>query len=358
MSYSAVKKYFIFLSGLLILLSSAGCREKTDLSKSGENIVCYAAAYNSGIYKSDNGGISWYPLLEDQEDIYFYSKKLFESPYSKRLYVTTTGAGLFSIDMEKGALNRVGDFKDENVSSVVFKEASNRQPAELEIYLGIKEKGVFKSLFGTDNWEPANDGLTYRDVNVIFRNSGALLAGTINGIFRLDEKAEKWIDTSEGIIKKNIISISATPDGGTIFAGSGAYAVQKGFFQDIPSLYKSVDNGRTWENAGSGLPEGLLVYSITVNPLKPERIYLGTSHGVYRSTDGGNKWSGMEDGLPEEFRVMNIMIAHTSENKDLVYAAGANGLFMALDEDNPNWISRSYGIERTYISDILLQTDY
>lgn len=357
MIHNATIKYFIILSGVLLLLSVAGCREKTDLSKSGEDIVCYAASFNGGVYISDNGGISWYPLLEDQEDIYFYFKKMFASPDSKRLYIATTGGGLFFIDMEKGVLDKVDAFKDEDVRSIVFRNTRNGEGAGLEIYVAKKETGIHKGTAETDTWEPVNDGLTYRDVNVIYENSGSLLAGTINGLFRLDEKSKKWVDISEGIEKKNIISISATPDGGTIFLGTGAYQIKKGFFQDIPSLYRSTDNGETWEQAGKGLPDDVLIFSITVNPLKPERIYLGTSDGVYRSTDGGSKWSGMDEGLPEEFRALNIMIAHTTESEDLVYVVGANGLYMALDEDNPIWTSRSYGIEKTYISDILLKTD-
>lgn len=357
MTHTPILKNLVILLSMSLLLSAVGCREKTDLSTLGNNITCYAAAYSKGVYKSDNGGISWYPLLEDQEDIYFFSKKLFTSPDPQRLYVTTTGGGIFFIDMEKGVLNSVNEFKDEDVRTVVFGEVSKGQMNDFEILVGKKETGINRGLEGEDNWEPFNNGLTYRDVNVLFQNAGDLFVGTINGVFRWDNASNMWLDTSEGIENKNIITLSADPDEKTIYAGAGAYQYSKGIFQSISSFYKSVDNGRTWEESGEGLPDGVLVFSIAVNPIKQERVYLGTSEGIYRSTNSGGKWSRMDDGIPDKFQALDIIIVHISDDKDLVYSAGANGVFMALDDKNLEWVSRSYGLEKTYISSILLQTE-
>jgi photosystem II stability/assembly factor-like uncharacterized protein len=338
------------------MFSATGC-SKTDLSTLGNNIVCYAAAYNNGVYKSDNGGISWYPLASDQEDIYFYSKKLFMSQDAKKLYVATTGAGLFYIDMEKGVLNKVSGFKDEDVRSVVFKKASDGQGTGLDIVVGKKETGIFKSVEGTTIWEPFNNGLTYRDINVLYKRADNLYAGTTNGLFKWDEAAKTWVDISQGIKNKNIIAINSDPEGKAIYVGAGAYQNAKGRFQDIPSLYKSTDNGKSWEDSDKGLPDGILVFSVALNPQKSERIYLGTSDGIYRSTDSGKEWSKMKNGLPKELKVLDIRIAQISADNDLVYAAGDQGLFMALDEPDPVWISRSYGLDKTVISSIVLQSN-
>lgn len=357
MRYINILKKIIILLNLSLLLFTISCKEKMDLSTIGNNIVCYSTTYNKGVYKSDNGGISWYPLLEDQEDIYLYSKKLFIGPDSKRLYITTTGGGLFFIDIEKGILNRVDEFKDEDVRSMVFRKVSDGQGTGLEIFVAKKETGIYKTVSGADSWEPFNNGLTYRDVNVLYNNKGKLFAGTIKGIFRWDDASGMWQDISKSIMNNNIISIGANPEGRIIYAGTGVYQYSKGRFQSIPSLYKSTDNGSTWEPSDKGLPDGVLVFSITVNPLKPERIYLGTSEGIYRSTDSGMKWSKTDDALPEKLLILDIDITRISDNKDLVYAAGAYGLFMAVDDKNQEWTSRSYGLDKTYISSILLQNE-
>jgi hypothetical protein len=342
---------FLLISGLLILLVS-GC-SKPDLSTEGKNLVCYAATYSKGVYKSDNGGISWYPLSEGQDDIYLYSKKLFLSPDGKRIYVTTTGGGLFFIDMEKGALNNVTGSRDEDVRSVAFLRTSGGQTNVYEIFVGKRDTGVYKSDELASIWETANKGLTYRDVNVLFNGTGSLFAGTNNGIFKWDNSSKSWSDTSAGIENRNIFSIGAGSDGKTIYAGAGAFQDKKGRFKTIQSLYKSMDDGRTWQISDKGLPNDIMVFSIAVNAQRPERVYLGTSEGVYRSIDSGSKWSRICEGLPKKFRVLDIKVMRQTNNKDLVYAAGVNGLYMAPDEESIQWVSRSYGLDNTYVSCLL-----
>jgi hypothetical protein len=356
MSFSTKLKYWFFLSGSLVVAFTAGC-SKPDLSTVGKNIVCYAAIYSKGVYKSDNGGISWYPLTPDQDDLYLYSKKLIMSPDSKGLYVATTGGGLFFVDIEKGMLKTIGGFKDEDVRSVVLRKMASGQGTGFEVIVGKRETGVYKSIEGTSSWEPINKGLTYHDVNALFDGAGNLFAGTVKGLFRWDESSKSWVDTSAGIENKNIFSVAASPDGKTMYSGAGAYQDKKGRFKTIPSVYKSMDNGNTWNSSGKGLPNGVIVFSIAVNPQRPERIYLGTSEGVYRSINGGDKWSKTNAGLPKEFRALDIKIARFSGDKDLVYAAGVNGLYVTLDDNNTTWTNRGYGLENTYVSSILIQSN-
>jgi hypothetical protein len=347
----------IMMLSIPLMLSATGC-SRTDLSASGNNIICYAAIYNKGVYKSENGGISWYPLTTDQDEISFYSKKLIMSPDGKRLYIATTGAGLFFVDTEKGVLNRLNGFKDEDIRSMAFKKTPDGQHAgSSEFFVGKKETGIYKSLEGTNVWEPCNKGLTYRDVNMLFTSAGNLFAGTINGLFKWDETSKKWLDVSAGVKNKNIFAIDSDSQGKTLYAGAGAYQNAKGRFESVDSLYKSSDYGTSWEASCKGLPDDVLIFSVAVNPRKPERIYLGTSEGIYRSIDSGKKWSKTDDGLPDKLQILDIRIAPAAGSEDLVFAGGANGLFMALDNEKPEWVSRSYGLEQTFVSSILLQTN-
>jgi|GEM_PF-3071529 len=349
-------KNFIIILCLSLLLSAAGCSKTQDLSPPGNNITCYAAAYNKGVYKSDNSGISWYPMISEQEDISFYSKRLFLSPDAKSIYVATSGNGLFSIDMGKGILSTVNNFKDDDVRSIVFKEAPDGQAAGIEIYAAIKDTGINRKASGRDTWDPFNNGLTYRDVNVLFKGPGSIFAGTVNGVFKLDDASGIWKDSSEGMKNRNITAINSDPGGNPIYTGSGAYQSSKGRFENIPCLYKSADRGRTWAASDKGIPDGTLVFCIAVNPARPERIYVGTNRGIYRSVDGGGKWSKTAEGLPDNFIGLDIKITGISGGKELVYAAGVNGLYMTLDDKSQGWTSRSYGLDQTYISSILLMT--
>jgi hypothetical protein len=352
---SKLKRCLIILVSLLIA-STIGCDKKQDLSVGG-SLVCYTAIYSKGVYKSDNGGISWYPLVASQDELYLYSKKLAMSPDSKKLFVCTSGGGLFFIDTEKGILNTMDGFKDEDVRSIVFRKTAIGQGTGFETIVGKGETGIYKSIEGTGAWEQLNKGLTYRDVNVLAECGSSLFAGTVQGIFRWDENSKSWLDVSAGIENKNIFAITASADGKTIYAGAGVYQDKKGRFKTISSVYKSMNNGNTWEASSNGLPNDILVFSIAVNHQKPERIYLGTSEGVYRSTDSGTRWFKTGDGLTRDFRALDVKIARLSGDEDLIYAAGMNGLFMAIDDKNPAWTSRSYGLENTYVSSILVQNN-
>jgi len=343
----------LILISLISLLLLIGC-QKTDLSEIGRDVTCYAAAYSKGAYRSDNGGTSWYLLDPEHEDLNLYFKKLFLSPDKGLLYVTTTGAGLFIMDTGKGSLDNVTQFKNDSVRAVAFKNISGAGTENPEILAGMDSRGIFIMRDGSGNWEEFNKGLGYRDVNTLLKGVDTLYAGTIKGLFGFDERSGTWTDISGEIKNRNIITIDTGPDGDTIYAGAGVYQDEKGIFENIPSLYKSTDKGKTWKASDRGLPDNTLVYAIAVNPKKPERIYLGSSEGVFRSTNSGKRWSRLTKGLPDEFKVFDVKIIHTSDDKDLVYAAGSKGIYMALDEKRARWIERSYGLEKTNITSIVL----
>ena len=112
-----MKKIFYLLPALFLLISA--CHNSENI-KTDYNITCYTATYGEGIYKSDNGGMSWYPMKMDQEHIHLYFKRLFLNPDKDTLYVATTGAGLFTIDLKKNMLHSIEQYKGQNVRTVAF----------------------------------------------------------------------------------------------------------------------------------------------------------------------------------------------------------------------------------------------
>jgi hypothetical protein len=334
---------FCLLPAFFLLFFS--CQE-ADIPASDNNVICYTATYGEGIYKSDNGGRSWYPMKMNQEDIYLYFKRLFLDSEKDTLYVATTGAGLFSIDLKNDAIQRIDQYKGENVRSVAFvKNMGDGKPATV---IGVFSEGISKVEEGQKNY--LNTGLTYRDVNTIITCGKDTFAGTVKDIFRWDNTKKFWESASIGVKNKNIISMAATPKGDALFAGSGGLLDAKGLLESVPCMYMSRDNGKTWEGWDDGMPGGTLVYSIAINSKRPERIYAGTSEGIYMSDDGGDDWDKTDGGLPNDFRVFDIKIKNLAEGKDLVYAAGSKGVFMAVDSDDPEWINKDYGLPKTNIT--------
>jgi uncharacterized protein (TIGR03382 family) len=62
-------------------------------------------------------------------------------------------------------------------------------------------------------------------------------------------------------------------------------------------LWKSLDWGRTWQTADSGLPP-LPVWKVRSDPGAAWVLWAGTDVGVYRSGDAGRSWSRFGSGLP------------------------------------------------------------
>ena len=61
-----------------------------------------------------------------------------------------------------------------------------------------------------------------------------------------------------------------------------------------PPLLISDDEGRTWEEAGGGLPAGA---AVAIDPGSPDRMLYASESRLYVSEDGGRFWRGLEPEL-------------------------------------------------------------
>ena len=68
----------------------------------------------------------------------------------------------------------------------------------------------------------------------------------------------------------------------------------------VPGAELSADAGRTWREAGGGLPAGR---AIAIADDDPDRMLYAAAHRLYVSTDGGRFWRSIEPELPEIIRV-------------------------------------------------------
>ena len=148
---------------ILIVFASISCQKQDLALPKNYPIVCYVAAYNKGIYKSDNGGISWFPINTDQKKIHAYFKRIFNDPSQKDLlYIATTGAGLFTLNLQTEIFNKVSQFHAENVMSVAFRSSPFNQLNSKEIFVGLDNKGVYYSSDPFKAWQPYNTGYYFR----------------------------------------------------------------------------------------------------------------------------------------------------------------------------------------------------
>jgi len=76
-----------------------------------------------------------------------------------------------------------------------------------------------------------------------------------------------------------------------------AYAIQA----NGSNIYKTTDAGNTgwYQIPTSGLPSGVVINTMFVNPYNTNEIYVGTrGFGVFKTVLGGGLWSRWENGMP------------------------------------------------------------
>ncbi len=79
-----------------------------------------------------------------------------------------------------------------------------------------------------------------------------------------------------------------------------AYAsVDRHQLQDFaPYIYRTRDQGRTWQRITTGLPDGVYVHVIKEDTLRRGLLFAGTERGAFVSFDDGDHWQPLQRNLP------------------------------------------------------------
>lgn len=85
-------------------------------------------------------------------------------------------------------------------------------------------------------------------------------------------------------------------------------------------LFRTTTAGGTWEAVGDGLPN-IPASTVAIDPLNPDRIFVGTDVGVYESVDGGDTFYAFSTGLPTGLVVTDLEI----DDDPYVLTAGTFG---------------------------------
>lgn len=199
------------------------------------------------------------------------------------------------------------------------------------VYLGSALAGVWRSLDGGATWQPVGTGVGSPAVGALAADPlrpGRVYAGTgeANLAFR------QWVVSGDR----------------PLLGDRGA------------GLLKSDDGGETWELRGVEEFTGAAFAELAVSPHHPEHLLAATTRGLFRSRDEGRSWQRLEEGLPEEPpEGMATSVAFHPGDPRVAYAAfWARGVFRTtdLDSDRPHWRALEEGFPRSSLSRIGLAT--
>lgn len=181
-------------------------------------------------------------------------------------------------------------------------------------------------------------------INSFFEIGNSLMIGTENGVYRLSSDGMNWVSASVGLPEKlsvrgftthgnslfiqtdkgffiskdqgNNWSVVNVPTGVTNLGSNGA--ILFGYWREpTPILYRSINNGETWEVATDKLPSIYFIY-VTGNDLFVLQSNFASQHGFLRSRDNGQNWTAIR--LPQFEYNLSITI-----NNGFLYVAGTQG---------------------------------
>ncbi len=172
--------------------------------------------------------------------------------------------------------------------------------------------GAYKSTDNGQTWTVigASSGLTETHVSGLgFHPSDGNIVylGTENGIFRSQNGGIQFTKVLDSGYITDIECAPSNPQ--TVYA---SYHSQ--YNSADGQIYKSTDNGLTWQRQSSDLPAGIHILKIEIHPLHTDTLYILTGSGrwacgparVFRSTDGGTHWSDITASLGQEILDMAV----------------------------------------------------
>jgi hypothetical protein len=118
------------------------------------------------------------------------------------------------------------------------------------------------------------------------------LVRTVDGVFEVDLEEEVVLGSSADEVEPQDVPLSLPLVVAAAAAGSTVIAV----VDRRPPLAVSNDAGRTWREAGGGLPPGR---AIAISEDDPDHIVYAARNRLYESTNGGVFWRALAPELPE-----------------------------------------------------------
>ncbi len=121
---------------------------------------------------------------------------------------------------------------------------------------------------------------------------------TGGGVWKSVDGANTWKPVFDHEGSATIGSLAVAPsDPNVIYVGTGEGCI-RGDAAEGDGVYKSIDGGATWKNAG--LKDTRAIGKLIVNPKNPDIVFVAAlghvfgpnpDRGVFRTTDGGKTWS-------------------------------------------------------------------
>ena len=266
---------------------------------------------------------------------------------------------------------------------------------------------VYRSTDGGANWTNLNDGNLgansgqVKSLAVVPGNPDTLYLGAANGVFFSADRGASWTDATAGLPFTATAGVNIAAGGQRIYAptlGAGVFTgeidstthaltwdplshltaeIYHMLLSVDPSesdtiyasaypggVFKSIDGGVTWVECNFGMasfeiedPRRQGYYAFAVSPSDPQTLYLGLyGVGIYKSSDGAGTWQPA-NGSAMTMRGLGITaLAVDPLDSDTVYVATEDGVYRTTDGAG-TWSDFSDGLISRDIRVLILAGD-
>ncbi len=266
--------------------------------------ICFAARH-SGLYRSDDGSLTWqnaYASLELEAPLITAAVALSPNFAADRsVFAGVPGGILRSVDGGQSwhiaSLPSPPPFVSTLVVSPNFAHDGT-------LLAGTMEDGVFRSADRGSHWSAWNFGLL--DLNVLcmaispdFADDETLFVGAESGIFRSTNGGRAWREVNFPPDFAPVLSLALSPgyaSDGVLFAGT-----------ESCGLFHSSDRGHTWTRLGGDVMTDA-VNAVILSPQFPHKpdILVLLGEALLISRDGGRHWSDWKAGLSIEQGMVSV----------------------------------------------------
>jgi photosystem II stability/assembly factor-like uncharacterized protein len=301
-----------------------------------KNGMVYAGAAGDGFYRSTDGGQTFEPW-----------GKGMAAGWTERLYAPASGTDPVFAQMSVGFFRMDGP---ETWTEIRAPFSAGKPAKTVGIVFDRDSPRKTYACDGSRWWRSDDAGRTWSKVEVKgpsmkdmlkgklaepqFRSlvqdpadSKTFYSGSWSGrepgtaVFKTVDGGKTWQPAGTGITSSSVTLLrSAAP--GTVFGAGGK-----------EGLFRTTDGGKSWSLVRPGE-----IQDLAVDPGHPERVFAATGEGLFRSADSGATWSRTTQGLKGD-DVAAVVVARDGE----VFAGTFHGVFRSTD-GGATWTSLNEGL--------------
>ena len=265
--------------------------------------VWYAGTSPQGLFRSEDGGVTWSPFSSINDDAQY------RTWMGSVQDGTPDGPKMHSIIVDP------------------------RDPAHL--YLAMSGGGVHETLDSGKTFTPLLKGLevvegfdkataTFHDphcMRMCPSNPDRLYQQNHCGIYRLDRPSDEWVRIGKKMPKRvgdigfPMVIHPRDADTAWVFPMDGTSVWPRTSPDGKPAVYSTRNGGKTWQRLDAGLPESHAWWTVKRQAMTGDAqgavgLYFGTTSGeLWMSRNEGAKWTCIAQHLPEIYAVETAELA-------------------------------------------------